>query len=144
MIGSGAKPVRVVVLGGGTAGWMTAAGLARMLGDRVTVDLVESEDIGIVGVGEATLPHIRGAMLAAVIIRIAWNLAKIEQPFQLTGGGPGYETSVLSILTYRFAYLSGDFGMAFTVGLFLIVVTFVLIAPFLRGFQKQIKQARRR
>ncbi|RIV86720.1 tryptophan halogenase family protein [Aurantiacibacter zhengii] len=60
MIGSGAKPVRVVVLGGGTAGWMTAAGLARMLGERVTVDLVESEDIGIVGVGEATLPHIRG------------------------------------------------------------------------------------
>ncbi len=60
MIGSGAKPVRVVVLGGGTAGWMTAAGLARMLGDRVTVHLVESEDIGIVGVGEATLPHIRG------------------------------------------------------------------------------------
>ena len=91
-----------------------------------------------------TLPHIRGAMLAAVIIRIAWNLAKIEQPFQLTGGGPGYETSVLSILTYRFAYLSGDFGMAFTVGLLLILVTFVLIAPFLRGFQKQLKQARRR
>ncbi len=53
------KPVRVVVLGGGTAGWMTAASLARLLGPLVTVDLVESEDIGIVGVGEATLPHIR-------------------------------------------------------------------------------------
>ena len=55
-----ARPRRVVVLGGGTAGWMTAAGLARMLPDQITVDLVESEDIGIVGVGEATLPHIRG------------------------------------------------------------------------------------
>lgn len=51
---------RVVVLGGGTAGWMTAAGLARMLDGLVQVELVESEDIGIVGVGEATLPHIRG------------------------------------------------------------------------------------
>ncbi|MFB0612919.1 tryptophan halogenase family protein [Aurantiacibacter poecillastricola] len=60
MSDSQAKPRRVVVLGGGTAGWMTAAGLARMMGDRVTVDLVESEDIGIIGVGEATLPHIRG------------------------------------------------------------------------------------
>ena len=55
-----AKKVRVVVLGGGTAGWMSAAGLAKLLGPLVTVTLVESEDIGIVGVGEATLPHIRG------------------------------------------------------------------------------------
>jgi len=54
------KPVRVVVLGGGTAGWMSAAGLAALLPGSATVTLVESEDIGIVGVGEATLPHIRG------------------------------------------------------------------------------------
>lgn len=53
-------PVRVVVLGGGTAGWMTAAGVARLLPDLTQVQLVESEEIGIVGVGEATLPHIRG------------------------------------------------------------------------------------
>ena len=90
-----------------------------------------------------TLPHIKGAMLTAVIIRIVWNLAKIDQPFQLTGGGPGYETSVLSILTYRFAYLSGDFGMAFTVGIFLVLFTFILIGPFLKKFQAQITQARR-
>lgn len=53
------RPVRVVVLGGGTAGWMTAAGIARLLPGLAQVQLVESEDIGIVGVGEATLPHIR-------------------------------------------------------------------------------------
>ena len=54
------KPVRVVVLGGGTAGWMTAAGIAKLLPEMAQVQLIESEEIGIVGVGEATLPHIRG------------------------------------------------------------------------------------
>jgi len=50
---------KVVVLGGGTAGWMAASALVARLGDSCSVHLVESEEIGIVGVGEATLPHLR-------------------------------------------------------------------------------------
>src|SRR5437867_2802688 len=54
------RPLDVVILGGGTAGWTAAAVLTSLLPrGRASIRLIESEEIGIVGVGEATLPHIR-------------------------------------------------------------------------------------
>ena len=51
-----ARRERVVIAGGGTAGWIAAAALVKQLGPLVHVTLVESDEIGTIGVGEATIP----------------------------------------------------------------------------------------
>jgi tryptophan 7-halogenase len=63
------KPVKhVLIVGGGTAGWLTACFLARTLGAAapggVRVTLVESSQIGIIGVGEGSFPSLRGTLSA--------------------------------------------------------------------------------
>jgi len=53
------KIQNIVIAGGGTAGWMAAAAFSKLLGKNLNITLVESDDIGTIGVGEATIPPIK-------------------------------------------------------------------------------------
>ena len=81
MVG-GDQPVRrVTIVGGGTAGWMTAAVLSQWL-SQVEIRLIESEEIGIVGVGEATIPHIRNYLALAGVDALEM-IAQTKATFKL-------------------------------------------------------------
>ncbi|GGB39982.1 tryptophan halogenase [Sphingomonas metalli] len=96
--------VRVVVLGGGTAGWMTAAALVTLIPRAAEVHLIESEEIGIVGVGEATLPHLR-AFITRLGIDEAAFMAQTHATFKL-----GIEFRDFGAIGDRYIHPFGTYG----------------------------------
>ena len=79
---SAAKIQNVVIVGGGTAGWTAAASIAKLIGANLNVVLVESDAIGTVGVGEATIPPFR-TLHRLLKIDEADFLAKVQGTIKL-------------------------------------------------------------
>lgn len=72
---------------------------------------------------DVTLPHLVTPTIIILALRTAWNVAEFAQPFELTGGGPGTRTMLMSILTYETAYVNLQFSRAYTLGMAMIVVS---------------------
>ncbi|QIK78049.1 tryptophan 7-halogenase [Sphingomonas piscis] len=97
----------ICIVGGGTAGWMTAAALcSKLQGLPVSIRLVESEEIGTVGVGEATLPHIR-AFNNSLGISERELMQTTEATFKL-----GIEFCDWGKIGDRYIHPFGDYGPA--------------------------------
>ncbi|QLG64030.1 sugar ABC transporter permease [Halorarum salinum] len=71
---------------------------------------------------DVTLPHLLIPTVIILALRTAWNVAEFAQPFELTAGGPGTRTMLLSILTYRTAFVNLSFSRAFAIGVVMILL----------------------
>ena len=100
----------IVIVGGGTAGWMAAAPLAQQLaritGQSCQIVLIESPDIGTIGVGEATLPTIRNYNRSLGLDGVEF-IKRTQGSFKL-----GIEFRDWGHLGNRFFHGFGDFGPA--------------------------------
>lgn len=148
------KKIKLVIAGGGTAGWMAAAAFSIKFGELLDITLIESDDIGTVGVGEATIPPIRvfhkllgideqefmRATRATFKIGIAFeNWGQQGDRYIHSFGKTGKETWLGDF--HHFWLRSRELGMDFEFGDFCLEVQAALANKFFTGPNAEINYA---
>ena len=110
---------KLVIVGGGTAGWMSAALISKLFAGTVQIELVESDAIGTVGVGEATIPPIQvfndlAGVDEQAFLRDTKATIKLAIEFQNWGAigdrylhGFGYIGRKVGAIAFQHVYLKG-------------------------------------
>ncbi len=101
---------RVVIVGGGTAGWLSATMMSSVLGKSTQIVLVESEEIGIVGVGEATIPPLV-TLFSELGLNEAELMAAVQGTYKLGIEFVDWSTKG-AVYSHAFGKLGHDIGLA--------------------------------
>ncbi|MFC6614036.1 carbohydrate ABC transporter permease [Halopenitus salinus] len=86
---------------------------------------------------DVVVPRLTIPTIVILALRTAWNIAEFDQPFALTGGGPGTRTMLLSILTYRVAFVNNNFARAYTVGLAMVVLSMSAAVVYVKAIDQE-------
>jgi ABC-type sugar transport system permease subunit len=86
---------------------------------------------------DVTVPRLLIPTIVILSLRTAWNIAEFSQPFALTGGGPGTKTMLLSILTYRVAFVNNNFARAYTVGMAMVLLSMTAAVIYVKAISEE-------
>jgi ABC-type sugar transport system permease subunit len=86
---------------------------------------------------DVTVPRLLIPTIVILSLRTAWNIAEFSQPFALTGGGPGTRTMLLSILTYRVAFVNNNFARAYTVGMAMVLLSMTAAVIYVKAISEE-------
>jgi N,N'-diacetylchitobiose transport system permease protein len=109
---------------------------------QVSEEMVEAAEIdgasGRQRLRHVVLPSIRPVLLVVALLQVIWDLRVFTQIYILQkAGGSTHDTNLLGTYIYRLGIGSGKFGMAAAVAMFMLVLTVVVTAPYVRAMLKQ-------
>lgn len=113
---------------------------------QVPEDVVEAAKIDGAGARQrfvhVVLPSIRPVLLVVVLLQVIWDLRVFTQIYTLQkAGGVSKDTNLLGTYVYTLGIKGGDFGMAAAAAMFMLLLTVVLTAPYVRMMLRQEKEA---